>query len=62
LTKQKTLVILEYFKICFYFQGHQKGAHLWQRGAIQGCATEVWGEFAPNCPPRIRHCIEKSSE
>jgi len=41
------LFILEYFKICFYFHGHQKGTQLWQRGA-----TEVWGgAVAPNCPP-----------
>jgi len=45
------LFILQYFLNCFYFRGHQKGAHLWQRGAIQGGATEVWGEVAPNCPP-----------
>jgi len=35
----------------FYFHGHQKGVHLWQRGAIQGDATEVGGAIAPNCPP-----------
>ena len=52
LTKRKILLILEYFKMCFYFHGHQKGAHLWQRGAIQGGATEVWvGAVAPNCSP-----------
>jgi len=35
-TKRKILLILEYFKICFYFHGNQKGAHLWQMVAIQG--------------------------
>jgi len=49
------LFILEYFEICFYFHGHQKGAHLWQRGAIQGGATEVWGDSCFKLPPWIRH-------
>ena len=44
------MFILEYLKICFYFHWHQKGAHLWQKGAIQRGATEVWGAVAPNCP------------
>jgi len=43
--------VLEYFQICFYFHGHQKEVHLWQRGAIQGGATEVWEAIAPNCLP-----------
>jgi len=40
------LFILEYFEICFYFHGHQKGAHLLQRGA-----TEVLGGQLPQTPP-----------
>jgi len=53
LTKQKTLFILEYFLICFYFHGHQKGAHLWQRGTIEGGATEVWGGQLPQTAPPL---------
>jgi len=52
------LFILEYFKICFYFHVHQKAAHLWQRGAIQVGATEVWGgSSCPKLPPWIRHWL-----
>jgi len=40
---RRTLFILEYFQICFYFHGHQKGAHSWQMGAIQEGATELCG-------------------
>jgi len=30
-----------FFNLCFCFHGHQKAAHLMQRGAIQGGATDV---------------------
>jgi len=45
------LFILEYFKICFYFHRHQKGAHLWQSGAIQGGAIEFRGGQLPQTAP-----------
>jgi len=45
------------FCLCFYFNSHQKGAHLYKSGATQGSATSVCGEVAPNCPPWIRHWI-----
>jgi len=57
------LFISEYFKLCFYFHGHQKGAHLWQKGAIQGSATEVCGgqlpQTAPLDPPLFKVVVDK---
>jgi len=56
---RKTLFILEYFETYFYFHGHRKWADIWQRGANQSGATEVWGAVAPNSPPWICHLFAK---
>jgi len=45
------------FHLCFYFYEHQKGAHLWQRGA-----TGVGGGVIPHfAPPGIATVAECSS-
>jgi len=38
------------FHLCFYFDSHQKGAHLYQRGATRRGSTDVLGgAVATNC-------------
>jgi len=56
----KNIVCFRVFFNLFYFYEHQKGSHLWQRGAIQWGATEVcWGQLpqtAPTLdPPLVRN-------
>ena len=37
--------------MCLYFHGHQKGAHIRQRGAIQGAPQSFVGSSCPKPPP-----------
>jgi len=59
-TKCRTLLSLEvFFWLCFYFDRHQKGAHLYQRGAIlTGRHRRLVGS-CPKLPPWIGYWLPR---
>jgi len=51
----KHCLVQSIFILSFYLAKHQKGAHLYQKGAIQRGATDLWGGSCPKLPPLHSH-------